>query len=527
MLLLVALSVASASARPLFDSPWNPFPVRGGAPLQHLVTAHGAVGDNATMNTAPINAAFDACARSGGGYVVVPGPGVFLTGQVRLRSGCYLLLQPGAALQATTDDAIGEYGADSDFWALVVGVGVANTGVIAPALPRGSAPGAAGGELVGTMWQSIASYDSATNSFTKQPPGSDIGLLLVQDGANLTVAGVTLRDSGFWAQTFRRCAHVREERVHVEGSVQWGTADGADVESGFNLTFADSVFKTGDDCLAFRSGSFEQLHVPWPAGPVAPVQRVRLSNLTLTSSSSAIKLEASTVSNRTDVGDIFDVLIDGVTIIDSNRGIGIWQRSGERRNSPASAGRGAIRDVLIRNVVIRTRFDSKPQFWGSGEPFVLTVAPRNGDCCVGVQNVTLENVVAEAENSALVSSLGSPLGGSPLPPPVRGVRLVNVSITIGRFGNATRPQRDYRPVSAGMPGVGEGGTVPALVDGVVVENIEDLVIGGGGGVTFSSAPRAHPPYWGMACINASGPSPVHFADRAHWLCRNVSAAWRR
>jgi hypothetical protein len=57
-----------------------------------------------------------------------------------------------------------------------------------------------------------------------------------------------------------------------------------DVESGYNLTFADSVYKNGDDCLAFRSGSFVFLRTPWPAGPIAPVERVRIRNMTLTSS---------------------------------------------------------------------------------------------------------------------------------------------------------------------------------------------------------------------------------------------------
>lgn len=505
------------------DSPWNPYPIRGGRAALHAITAYGAIGDNATMNTAAIGRAFDGCARGGGGYVVVPAPGVFLTGAVRLRSGCYLLLEPGAALQASTNGSA--YGANPDFWSLVVGVSVANSGVVggaavgAAAPLSGSAPGTAGGALVGTMWHSVGGYDAATNSFIKAPgAGSRIGNVFFQDSENVTVAGVRIADSGFWAQTFRRCRHVHEERVRVEGSVQWGTADGADVESGYNLTFRDSVFKTGDDCLAFRSGAYEQLRTPWPAGPVAPVQRVRLTNLTLTSSSCAVKLEASTVSNRTDVGDIFDVVMDGVRIVDSNRGIGIWQRSGERNNSRAD-GRGAIRDVVVRNVVSETRFDSKPQFWGSGEALVITVAPRNGNCCVGVENITVVNMSAMAENSALISSLSSPVGGSAEPPPIRGVRLLNVTVTIAKFGNTSRPQRDYRPVSSDslLPGMA-GGTVPALVNGFVVENVEDMVVSGGGVAFASSTPT--PACWGMECINASS-SHVHVDGR--WRCRNTSA----
>ena len=252
----------------------------------------------------------------------------------------------------------------------------------------------------------------------------------------------------------------------------------------------------------------------WPSGAIQPVQRVRISNMSLTSSSSAIKFEASTVSNRTDVGDIFDIEINGVRIRDTNRGIGIWQRSGERRSM---SGKGRIRDILIRNVDSVTRFDSKPQFWGSGEPFVLTVLPRNGDCCIGLQNITLANITAVAENSALISSLGTPSApGASVPPPIGGVRLMNVSITIKKTGNTSRPQLDYRPSSTVLPQ-----TVPNLVAGIVIENVNDIELEHKGGVRFS--PLLGPgkqAYWGMSCLNASASSHVHV--EAGWTCANAT-----
>ena len=67
--------------------PWLPYPPTpvghpaGGGPATELITAHGAIGDNATMNTRPINDAVAACVAGGGGFVVVPA-GVFLTGTV-------------------------------------------------------------------------------------------------------------------------------------------------------------------------------------------------------------------------------------------------------------------------------------------------------------------------------------------------------------------------------------------------------------------------------------------------------------
>jgi len=448
----------------------------------------------------------------GGGYVEVPA-GRFLTGKIELRSGCYLLLQPDGILQATTN--ISEYRAvhngsiswSSNVYYVVHGNGIANSGVIAPPGPSAGY----GGEIRGTMWQSIASYDPSTNSFTKRFPGAAIGNLLFQDATNISVIGVRITHSGFWTQTFRRCSHVLEERVWVEGSVQWGTADGMDVESGYNLTFKDSVFKTGDDCLAFRSGSYEKTPA-WPPGPVQPVHMIRISNMSLTSSSSAIKFEASTVSSRTDVGDIFDVVVDGVRISDTNRGIGIWQRSGER---DVPGGQGRIRDIVIRNVHSVTRFDSKPQFWGSGEPFVLTVLPRNERCCVGVENITIADSSFVAENSALVSSLGSPVA------PVSGIYLVNVSITIkntGNCSNASRAQHDYRPSGSGLPEM-----VPALVVGIAVEGIEDVRIRGGRVRFLPLKGPGRQAYWGMACLNTSATVPSQVRIEPGWVCENATS----
>lgn len=156
--------------------PWHPYPPTpvgypaGGGPTTELITAHGAIGDNATMNTQPINNAVAACVAAGGGFVVVPA-GVFLTGTVVLASNCYLMLRPGGVLQATVN--MSQYGDDPDFRYLVVGKAIANSGVIAPS-PYGHSPGAAGGALSGTMWQSITGYDPVQNAFEKNATTASI-----------------------------------------------------------------------------------------------------------------------------------------------------------------------------------------------------------------------------------------------------------------------------------------------------------------------------------------------------------------
>ena len=62
------------------------------------VKDHGALGDGQTMNTIFINAAIQACAKAGGGTVLIPA-GTWLTGPIRLESNINLHVEKGALVQ--------------------------------------------------------------------------------------------------------------------------------------------------------------------------------------------------------------------------------------------------------------------------------------------------------------------------------------------------------------------------------------------------------------------------------------------
>lgn len=89
-----------------------------------------------------------------------------------------------------------------------------------------------------------------------------------------------------------------------------------------------------------------------------------------------------------------DVLVDGVTISDSNRGVGVWQvarvswgeQSRPQHSIPLSApasqriagpSGGWMGNITVRNTVIETRFMYGSQWWGSGEGLVVTSVPEN------------------------------------------------------------------------------------------------------------------------------------------------------
>jgi len=66
------------------------------------VTAYGAAGDGRTLDTMPIQRAVDACAKAGGGRVLVPA-GSYISGPVSLRSRVDLHLAPGSIIKGVAD----------------------------------------------------------------------------------------------------------------------------------------------------------------------------------------------------------------------------------------------------------------------------------------------------------------------------------------------------------------------------------------------------------------------------------------
>src|SRR5438067_8632492 len=84
------------------------------ADAQFNVKSYGAAGDGVQMETAAINSAIDACAKSGGGVVFVP-PGRYLSGTIVLKSHVALEISAGATLLASQSPA--DYPDVNDVWA--------------------------------------------------------------------------------------------------------------------------------------------------------------------------------------------------------------------------------------------------------------------------------------------------------------------------------------------------------------------------------------------------------------------------
>ena len=91
------------------------------------VTDYGAAGDGSRYDTAAIQAAVDDCAAAGGGRVLLPAPGDYLTATVHLRSRVVLEVAPGARLLGGTRQA--DYPPESRRWYVVLAENTTGAGI--------------------------------------------------------------------------------------------------------------------------------------------------------------------------------------------------------------------------------------------------------------------------------------------------------------------------------------------------------------------------------------------------------------
>ena len=510
---------AAATEVVISDFAWSPLPppqwlpplataAAAPPPVYNIATTCGAVPDNATDATSAIQACLN-MAGTTKGIVLVP-EGVFQTGTVSIPSGVTLSFAENGWLQGSPHPSA--YSSDWDYWHVVQSVNASDVAIIGPGGMSG-----AGGGIVGALWQMVDRFDPVQRMLVPKPwtgAGGCVGEcrpknIAFIDCQRVTLSGFTLRDSSSWTMLLRRVDNATLSDLVITGPLDWPNGDGCDIESGSNISITRVRISTGDDAIAMRSGNCNTLRTPWPPGKIAPLSHVLISSSTLTSSSAAVKIEALF---QDDHGDIDDVRVDNCDIVDSNRGVGIWQRV----SGPSG---GAISNVIVSNTRIQTRFMYGSGWWGSGEAVTVTTIPENRAQAAqglrGIRNVTFVNVTASAENGCLFSARDQTVTN---PNALSGLSLVNFSLTIGRWSSGpTHAIRDYRPLDADA---NSPQTIPALVDGLVFEHVPSVTIEGGV-VTFLRPAQG---YWdgpgGVGvCVNATADSKVSGAGSECSLAR--------
>ena len=224
------------------------------------ITDFGARGDGATMATDAIRKAIEACAKSGGGRVIVPA-GIFLTGPIALASRTALVLEKGAVLQAS--DRFADFGLPDPLPAvqseidafkkqlrpLISGTKLEDVSILGEGIIDGA----------GAAWwaksDKVAERAVASAAAAKKPlyvPRPH--LIVLRDCARVHIQGVTLKNSPMFHLVPHHCHDVLVEDVTILSPADAPNTDGIDPANSRDVLIRRCTIDTGDDNIALKGG---------------------------------------------------------------------------------------------------------------------------------------------------------------------------------------------------------------------------------------------------------------------------------
>lgn len=268
--------------------------------LDLSVADTGAVAGGERVCTEGIQRAIDRVGAAGGGRVTVPA-GVFKTGAVTLKQGVELHLAEGAVLLGSTDLAdyprqMTRIEGHFEPWrpAVVNASGLTGVRITGSGTLDGN-----GRPFWQAFWQRRAANRKCTNLEVERPR-----LLYLAECRDVTVSGISLKDSGFWNLHLYACRDVLVEGVTITaphgdppaivGAEQpWDevainrapSSDGIDVDSCQQVTIRRCRISVGDDCIALK-GTKGPLALADESSP--PVEHVTIEDCDFESGHGAI-----------------------------------------------------------------------------------------------------------------------------------------------------------------------------------------------------------------------------------------------
>lgn len=228
----------------------------------------GAVADGKTLCTEAFVKAIDACAKAGGGRVVVP-KGEFLTGAIHLKSNVNLHVSEGAVLKFSINpkDYLPvvlcgwEGSVCMNYSPLIYANGQKNIAVTGKGIIDGQAS-----DENWWKWKTLSSdkeslprllkLNDEKVPFEKRIFGEGFYLrpTMIEffKCKNILIEGVTLKDSPFWFMHPMLSSNITVDGVKTNSTGP--NTDGCDPEACSDVLIQNCVFNDGDDCIAIKSG---------------------------------------------------------------------------------------------------------------------------------------------------------------------------------------------------------------------------------------------------------------------------------
>jgi unsaturated rhamnogalacturonyl hydrolase len=240
------------------------------------IASFGATADGQTDSTEAIGKAIEACAKAGGGRVIVPA-GEFLTGPIHLKSNVEFHLEDGATLKFKTEPKAYLPSVLTRF----EGMECYNYSPLIYACEQENVAVTGKGVLDGqasdqNWWLRKGKKGTGDKPAQTQKAARDRLIKMVDQ--NVPVEQRQFGEGDFLRPSFietYRCRNVLLEGVRVRNSPMWElhpalctnvivrgidilshgpNNDGCDPECCRDVLIEDCVFDTGDDCIAIKSG---------------------------------------------------------------------------------------------------------------------------------------------------------------------------------------------------------------------------------------------------------------------------------
>lgn len=404
------------------------------------ITDYGAVADTTLLSTAAIQRAIDECAAAGGGQVLVPA-GNFKTGSIFLRGNVNLHLESGATLYGSTD--IRDY--------IPVSTDYVSLRTHTPTIQLIYADRAENVSITGS-----GTIDGRGFAFPKLT-WDDEGitrphLLRFIRCSNVTVTGVTLRNSGCWMQHYLACDRVKINGITVINRNNYNN-DALDLDGCHDVTVSDMIADSDDDAITLKSTSPRLC------------EDITISNCTVSSHCNAIKLGTETN------GGFRNIIIRGITVKpsadQSSQFFGYEGGIGHSAISLEIVDGGVMENIDIADVTIR----------GTQSPIFIRLANRARPYSPEVPVTAVGSISGVMLHDIMIDQAGP--GGSSITGmednPVRDVQLRN--ITIRHAGGQPEVAAPVDEKTAEYPESTMWGILPAQgfwlnhTDGVTIENL--------------------------------------------------------
>jgi polygalacturonase len=305
------------------------------------VREFGAKGDGKTIDTKSIQAAVDACAKVGGGKVVIPA-GKFLSGPIMLKSNMEFEVVAGGTLVGSAN--FEDYPTMQGRWeglertmfaSLLTGEGLENISIAGQGTLDGQ----------GALWwdahRKTLAMRRAMDLLDREPEnpaGAPLKwprprMIYLSKSKNILVRGLTLINSPSWNIHPVLCENMRIDGVSIINPGDSPNTDGIDPDSCRNVRISNCYITTGDDCIIIKSG---YKHIP--GKPYGPSENIVVTNCVFGQGHCGVGVGSETAGGVRNVA-ISNCICDGTT-------------SGLRFKTARSRGE-TVEDIRATNVVMR------------------------------------------------------------------------------------------------------------------------------------------------------------------------------